>query len=1037
MKFCLRTLLVVTVLSIGGGGSAWSQDIAVSTRDSTPVSVSAGGVGTRMVSMTNLKADTSTVRLSLSLPASWSVLIPPAKHVIAGAEVVNELVSFQVPRNTLAGDYEIVLSSQNGAEISLGKSITMNVVVRPQFTVEAEWIEYDELVRAGSQISGVLVVTNSGNASAIWELDARSSLEYGVGLSAQRLVLQAGQSEQVDVSIDTSDEIVAPLTHSLVVRIARIDESAGGEAAMEDTDNSHNTVQITFATNMLPVKRSLASRRENTLPIRLSLVGATEENQQVGQVELSLPETIVGTRIYEALIRTPDVRKASAFASSDRYSLSVSSSKAEVYLGDQTFESSELLESGSLGFGAGTTVYAGRLSFGGYAQQSRQVFPKRKQAALFAHYQMRPSFRIEASALSKRSYEEGDAFSLAAQAEPGQSLIRAEYALGSFGGGDAGRERGDAIQVEANTSWKSSSFSLKAERADAAFLGSIQNTEGVSSSLVLGVTDWFRLEGQARGRRRHYDLADGSTATQSIGSARVGMRLIRSGDRNRVFLSVFGLGQINENTLSQLSRQEKAIEARFGLNKRRFGLSATAATGQTQDPVSPELDPNRRVNATLFGTKGGFSLNMSGSYTDGPTFYNPVNQERMTLGINAGWDSGQRTRINAGVFRSKDLSASNQQFTLANARIVHQFPFMHELSLRARVAQTDFDSSIRSATLGFTYSIPLYIKAPGVKRAGSELKGRVVNIETGEPISGAVLSLDAETVVTGEDGGFSFNISGDGTPYLSIDRQSIGFERRPVEAFPMAIFPEALGDVPLEIGVVRSSGLSATITLNRAAAQQRNSALSQELSESAVAGLVVEARQGATRIRRLTDRRGTAQFSDLLPGEWSIFAVGASLPSGYVTRPDTIHISLAPTSTEAVQLALSQKVRGIQLVSSGGVSLGKPAAAVSLVAQPPAEQAAQEIPTASSTDDEPADVAPVLTDDSVRLHRVLKGETLSVLARQYYRSTVHWIRIWQANAAVLPYPDILTPGTDLIIPTGGRLTPDEARALQLYEAGQQ
>jgi nucleoid-associated protein YgaU len=69
-------------------------------------------------------------------------------------------------------------------------------------------------------------------------------------------------------------------------------------------------------------------------------------------------------------------------------------------------------------------------------------------------------------------------------------------------------------------------------------------------------------------------------------------------------------------------------------------------------------------------------------------------------------------------------------------------------------------------------------------------------------------------------------------------------------------------------------------------------------------------------------------------------------------------------------------------------------------------------------------------------HIVQKGETLSVLARRYYGSTVHWVRLWQSNQDRMVSKDVLLPGTVLSIPPGGRLTDQEKQVIQELEADQ-
>ncbi|MDR2391059.1 MAG: LysM peptidoglycan-binding domain-containing protein [Planctomycetota bacterium] len=51
-----------------------------------------------------------------------------------------------------------------------------------------------------------------------------------------------------------------------------------------------------------------------------------------------------------------------------------------------------------------------------------------------------------------------------------------------------------------------------------------------------------------------------------------------------------------------------------------------------------------------------------------------------------------------------------------------------------------------------------------------------------------------------------------------------------------------------------------------------------------------------------------------------------------------------------------------------------------------------------------------------RIHRVARGDTLSSMALRYYGSSASWRVIFEANQAVLPNPDRLAVGMELVIP---------------------
>ncbi len=53
---------------------------------------------------------------------------------------------------------------------------------------------------------------------------------------------------------------------------------------------------------------------------------------------------------------------------------------------------------------------------------------------------------------------------------------------------------------------------------------------------------------------------------------------------------------------------------------------------------------------------------------------------------------------------------------------------------------------------------------------------------------------------------------------------------------------------------------------------------------------------------------------------------------------------------------------------------------------------------------------------TTRFHIVQKGESLSLIARQYYGSATAWRKIVMANSKTIKDPNKIAPGTKLVIP---------------------
>jgi nucleoid-associated protein YgaU len=56
------------------------------------------------------------------------------------------------------------------------------------------------------------------------------------------------------------------------------------------------------------------------------------------------------------------------------------------------------------------------------------------------------------------------------------------------------------------------------------------------------------------------------------------------------------------------------------------------------------------------------------------------------------------------------------------------------------------------------------------------------------------------------------------------------------------------------------------------------------------------------------------------------------------------------------------------------------------------------------------------TAPTARTHTVVKGDTLSKLAKHYYGNASQWKRIYEANKDTIENPDLIYPGQTFKIP---------------------
>lgn len=63
-----------------------------------------------------------------------------------------------------------------------------------------------------------------------------------------------------------------------------------------------------------------------------------------------------------------------------------------------------------------------------------------------------------------------------------------------------------------------------------------------------------------------------------------------------------------------------------------------------------------------------------------------------------------------------------------------------------------------------------------------------------------------------------------------------------------------------------------------------------------------------------------------------------------------------------------------------------------------------------------ASTAPIVEDTTLQTYTVVKGDTLSKIAKHFYGSANKWRAIFEANTDQLSNPDLIKPGQVLKIP---------------------
>ncbi len=939
------------------------------------------------------------LRIDPALPPGWSILIPPAAMRAGPGRPATRIVSIQIPASAAAGAWRVsfrLRQAQSEDEGVLAGAETV-IEVAEQTEVDVSLVEAVSRVRAGAPIAATLAVENTGNHTATFQIIAESSLGYDVRVSSGSVELAPAARAEISVSARSRDDLVNELEH--VLRVTA--QPPGGDTAAGEA-------RVT--TQIVPVRRQARQLEEGRLPVLFTSRATTESGVADFQAELDLPATRIGGRVVAARLRGPDMRSSASFGERDEYAASVEGERVGLRMGDQNYQVSDLLDTSFFGFGSEVSYDRERLQGTAFVSRTRHVFPETERAGGGVQVWPHRRFAVGVSALARGEFEPGEAASVAARwlAVDGTELS-AEVAHGQY---DVGK--GNAVQISAQGSLPWIVFSGRAEAADPFFLGGIQNSERVQGSFAVRGSHWIRLEGLGRAERRFFDAersADralenrlfrgGAGASFAVGGARLQAML---------------LGQFQDRRVQQtgLDRAEESVMLRVNFNRRGFGINAAGEAGRIDDAGFAE-GTFSSVRGSAFKVLGSWSLSLTASYLEGVTFFSPTNQERVTIGSTLSYDAGRGLSASASAFQSRESGTFSQTFTLFDARIAADLWSSHELEFRARGSQTSFSSDVRTGTFSLAYRIPFTVRAPFTgPDPDTVISLRVRDEETGEPLEGVVFSAGRVRAETDSEGRAELIMPGE-ERFILLDQESIGLSRMPTLPFPLEV--DEASPRRVDVGIVQAARLTATITTGRENAAL-NAALGRGLDGSALSGLVVEARSGDMRFRRLTDGAGRAQFPPLVPGTWEVSVLERTLPDEYRTDPAVKTVTLIPGGVGEAVLRLEPTERRIRFVTSG--------AGVAVSVSASGEPGAAARPGAAAEDSTAA--TPEVADQEAV--RVKEGDTLFVLARRHYASQWHWIRIWQANRDVLRSPDVLPLGARLVLPARGPLSGAEWEAIR-------
>jgi hypothetical protein len=877
------------------------------------ITIKPGTIVAAGVKVTNGTASEGAFQSKIVLPEGWRIVIRDFPFTLpAGANDIR-LISFSVPPDAAARQYQIEYLARDGAGHEGSTSI--QVVVLPVIQLELVVLDAPKFTVAGTVFPTTFLLSNKGNSATSIRLRYRSSNDFPITIDSVVQHFGPREVRQLVVNVAT-DSKSGKISHTLEL------EAISGEDSTMTVRASSVVEVVSRATNV-----------ENEFfdyPVTLRLREVGQDGLFATQAEAlgsgSLSEQ--HNDRLEFLFRGPETQTKSVLGQRDEYHLTYHSKSLEAYAGDLNYSLSTLTEYGRYATGAGGQAIVGPLTAGGFYNKNRWSTESQTEDAGYLNYAIAKSASIGLNYLQKRDQSSSDIATLRGLFDPitGSSLDL-EYGSGTKDG-----KHDEAYSVRLNGFQPWIGYDVRYVHAGPNFGGYYQDISFLSASVNLQVSRTVRIETYAREETRNLERDTNQVYMPNDQSYQVGVAYSD-------FLAVYLLRNIHQDDFdnSKYRREQDAIQGRLGYNFRNANIYINTDYGSTRDELLNESFPYKRVALNVgYRPIGNQNYSASVEYTNGQDAYTSENQERMSASLSAWILFGQATQLQLSVYSSRLNAVPAQSYNLIEGSLEHIFPFGHKIVFRARESIVSAGTSVHETAYALEYSIPLGIPIRRITAVG-QLRGSVRD-EAGKGLANVMISAGEDAALTNSKGEFFFASLKPGSVFLTIDRASIGLDRISTQPMPMEVKILGGEETALDLGITRSVLISGTVILYGIKEQALGDTTTSSITLGGRPGIFLELTNGTDYNRRVSDNHGRFSFTDIRPGTWVLRVIGGDIPEYHVITPDTIDIVASPGDKQDVTIEIRPRRRTIKILQEGAIIQAAPAKPEKKVELPSAAQ---------------------------------------------------------------------------------------------------
>jgi len=846
------------------------------------------------------------------LPVGWRAFRRESQIELAPGGVDIRLVSFSIPAETPAGQYEVRYVVKDVAPPNVAKEASITVVVTAVRELELKRLESPRYILAGERYTSIFLITNKGNVAGRIRLNAKSSGNFAVRLDSSFVDLRPSESRQVVVTVQTDANVIQRTQDVLLILASR------------DPD-PQETARGTSSVEIIP-RVSGVEERFFQYPLQVNLRAAGEGGAKGAQVEIAGTGSLGEGRRdrLDLLIRTPDIQARSILGQRDEYRINYKSESYEVYAGDKNYTLTPLTEFNRYGFGAGGRATISRFTIGGFYNETRFLFPLQKEQAGWLSYRVAERSDVGLNYIRKLDSTKSDIVTLRSLLQPFKNEeVDLEYGRSSM---ENSSSEAYAARVTGREQWIS--YEARYVRAGSKYTGYYRDLNFKTASLTLMPWSDFRVEGYYRDEERNL-----ARDTSLFVAPRD--RYYQVGAGYSDLLAVYYRLDRQDDLLPNptYSREEELVELRTGHNFANFGFVANADLGTAREKLLNKNYPFQRYTvSTSFRPASSQNYSISVDYSKEQSIYTDERLNRLAGSLSASIFLAAKTQLLFTAYGSRTPDSTQQTYYLLDLTLEHTFPWGHKLTLRGRQSEFMPSFSGKDAAYLLEYSIPIGIPLARITSSG-ELHGEVIDVETQKGLPNVLVYANGVTAVTDRQGEFLFPSLRPEKYYVQLDMANVGLNRVSSQPMPREVTIRGGEAARLDIGVIRAATISGTVLIYGTKDSLRVDTTRAPFVElGGHANVVLELSNAVEAQRRISDNRGRFSFSGIRPGQWTLRVIEGNLPTNYYLERETLDVDLSPGDEQDVTIKVLPRRRRIQIVGGGKV----------LVETKPAERKAPE-----------------------------------------------------------------------------------------------